>query len=193
MEPELRHGRPALAELSLIGRIDTDLESLTLVDATETGHPLLNPIRIDVTHRVLMEALRMSPIVAMSMRTVMNTCVVEGYELPAGGRLLIAQTAPHYLEEAFPDPQTFDIDRYAPPRNERVGAGYALYGLGTHSCLGLRWAQPHLVINLLMLTHSFKIELARPYKRLPMDPLPSQSPSNKLKFKLVEQRHELDA
>ena len=147
--------------------------------------------RIDVTHRVLMETLRMSPIVAMSMRTVMNTCVVEGYELPVGARLLIAQTAAHYMEEAFPDPWTFDIDRYAPPRREHVGAGYAPYGLGTHSCLGSRWAQLHLAINLLMLTHYFKIELARPYKRLPMDPLPSQSPSNKLKFRLVEQRHEL--
>ncbi len=147
--------------------------------------------RIDVTHRVLMEALRMSPIVAMSMRTVMNTCVVEGYELPVGSQLMIAQTATHYLEESFPDPWTFDIERYVPPRNEHLGRGYAPFGLGTHSCLGSRWADMHMAINLLMLTHHFKLELARPYKRLPMDPLPSQSPSNKLKFRLVEQRHEL--
>ena len=147
--------------------------------------------RIDVTHRVLMESLRMSPIVPMSMRTVMNTCVVEGYELPVGAQLVIAQTATHYLEEAFPDPWTFDIDRYLPPRNEHKGRGYAVFGLGTHSCLGSNWAELHIVINLLMLTHHFKIELARPYKRLPMDPYPSQSPSNKLKFRLAEQRHEI--
>ncbi len=147
--------------------------------------------RIDVTHRVLMETLRMSPIVAMSMRTVMNTSVVEGYELPVGSQLLIAQTATHYSEEAFSDPWTFDIDRYLPPRSEHLGRGYAPFGLGTHSCLGSRWAEMHMAINLLMLTHHFKIELARPYKRLPMDPFPSQSPSNKLKFRLAEQRHEI--
>ena len=147
--------------------------------------------RIDVTHRVLMETLRMSPIVPMSMRTVMNTCVVEGYELPVGAQLVIAQTASHYSEEVFPDPWTFDIDRYVPPRNEHLGRGYAPFGLGTHSCLGHRWANMHMAINLLMLTHHFKIELARPYKRLPMDPYPSQSPSNKLKFRLAEQRHEI--
>ena len=157
----------------------------------DPGEDDFSPDRIDVTHRVLLEALRMSPIVAMSLRTVMNTCVVEGYELPVGSQLLIAQTAVHYSEEAFPDPWTFDIDRYAPPRNEHLGTGYAPYGLGTHSCLGSRWADLHMVINLLMLTHHFKIELARPYKRLPMDPLPSQSPSNKLKFRLAEQRHEI--
>ena len=147
--------------------------------------------RIDVTTRVLMETLRMSPIVPMSLRTVMNTCVVEGYELPVGAQLLIAQTAPHYSQDRFPDPWKFDIDRYAPPRNEHLGTGYAPYGLGTHSCLGSNWANLHMVINLLMLTHYFKIELARPFKRLPMDPFPSQSPSNKLRFRLVEQRHEI--
>ena len=150
-----------------------------------------SPDRIDVTHRVLMETLRMSPIVPMSMRTVMNTCVVEGYELPVGAQVVIAQTATHYSEEAFPDPWKFDIDRYVPPRNEHKGRGYAPYGLGTHSCLGSHWADLHIVINLLMLTHHFKIELARPYKRLPMDPLPSQSPSNKLKIRLAKQRHEI--
>jgi hypothetical protein len=34
----------ALAELSLIGRIDTDMESLHLLDATPTGHEALDPI-----------------------------------------------------------------------------------------------------------------------------------------------------
>ena len=147
--------------------------------------------RIDVTHRVLMETLRMSPIVPMSMRTVMNTCVVEDYELPVGAQIVIAQTATHYSEEVFPDPWTFDIDRYAPPRNEHMSRGYAPFGLGTHSCLGSRWADLQMAVNLLMLTHYFKIEFARPYERLPMDPLPSQSPSNKLKFRLAEQRHEI--
>ena len=157
----------------------------------DPGEDDFSPDRIDVTHRVLMETLRMSPIVAMSMRTVMNTCVVEGYELPVGAQLLIAQTATHYSKEAFPDPWTFDIDRYLPPRNEHLGRAYAPYGLGTHSCLGSRWADRQMAINLLMLTHHFRIELARPYKRLPMDPFPSQSPSNKLEFRLAEQRHEI--
>lgn len=146
---------------------------------------------LDVTHRVLMETLRMTPIVPMSMRTVMNTCVLEGYELPVGTQLIIAQTAAHYMADVFPDPWKFDIDRYLPPRNEHIGVGYAPYGLGTHSCLGFRWSEIHLALDLLMLAHYFRIELAGSYERVPMDPLPSQSPSNKLKFRIVEQRHEL--
>ena len=34
----------ALGELSLLGRIDSDLKSLILVDSTETGRPVLDPI-----------------------------------------------------------------------------------------------------------------------------------------------------
>ena len=71
-----------------------------------------------VTHRFLMECLRMYPIVPMSMRDVMNTFVLEGYEIPVGSRVYIAQTAAHYMEDIFPDPFSFDIDRYAPPRDE---------------------------------------------------------------------------
>ena len=146
---------------------------------------------IDVTHRVLMESLRMSPIVPMAMRTVMNAVVVEGHELPVGASIYIANTAPHYMEDVFPDPWTFDIERYVEPRNEHIGEGYAPYGLGTHSCLGFRWSELHLALNMLMLVHYFKIDFARPYNELPMDPFPSQSPSNKLKFRIAEQRHEL--
>ena len=53
----------------------------------------IRPQNIDVTHRVLMETLRMYPIVAMAMKHIMNTCVVEGFELPVGARVVVASTA----------------------------------------------------------------------------------------------------
>ena len=116
----------------------------------------------------------------MAMRTVMNTVVVEGFELPIGSPVYIANTAPHYMEDVFPDPWKFDIDRYLPPRNEHVGEGFSPYGLGTHSCLGFRWSELHLALNLLMLTHYSESRSTRDFGNPPMDPFPSQSPSNKL-------------
>ena len=80
---------------------------------------------IDVTHRFLLECLRLYPIVPMSMRNVMNSCVIEDYELPVGARVIVAQTASHYLEDVFPDPYSFDIDRYLPPRSEHLSPGFA--------------------------------------------------------------------
>ena len=150
-----------------------------------------NRDRIDVTHRLLMETLRLTPIAPMSLRTVVNRCVVEDHELPVGARVLIAHTAAHYMEEAFVDPFRFDIDRYLAPRNEHVGESYAPYGLGTHACLGFRWSELHLAVNLLLLAHYFRFEFDQAYERPPIDPLPSQSLSNRLRFRIAEQRREL--
>ncbi len=153
------------------------------------------PANIDVTHRFLMECLRMYPIVSMSIRNVMNTCVVENHELPMGERIHIAMTATHYMSDVFPDPCKFDIDRYLPPRHEHRNPGYAPYGLGTHKCLGTRWMELHLAANLLMLAHYFTIEVSpEKYKtKLRFSPFPSLKPSKKLKFRISGQRRELPA
>ncbi|MDE3260322.1 MAG: cytochrome P450 [Gemmatimonadota bacterium] len=152
-----------------------------------------SPANIDVTHRFLMECMRMYPIVTMSIRNVMNTCVVEDYELPVGERVHIAMTATHYMSEVFPNPYDFDIDRYLPPRHEHRSPGYAPYGLGTHKCLGTRWMELHLAANLLMLAHYFTIDVSpAKYKhKLRFSPFPSLKPSKKLKFRITEQRREL--
>lgn len=148
---------------------------------------------IDVTHRFLMEVMRMYPIVPMALRNVMNSCVVEGYELPVGTRIHIATTAAHYMESVFPEPFSFDIDRYQPPRNEHHSTGYAPYGLGTHRCLGFRWMELQLAINVLMLAHYFTLEVSpESYReKLKISPLPSMKPSKKLKFVIAEQRRKL--
>ncbi len=71
----------------------------------------ITPESIHVTHRFIMECMRLYPIVPMSVRNVMNTCVVEGFELPVGTRVHIAQAAAHYMDDVFPDATKFDIDR----------------------------------------------------------------------------------
>ena len=149
------------------------------------------PPALDVTHRFLMECLRMYPIVPVSIRNVMNSCVVENYELPVGSRIYIAQTAAHFMEDVFPEPYKFDIDRYLPPRNEHRSPGYAPYGLGPHTCLGSRWMELQLAVNLLMVAHHFTLEVSPANYKLRFNPLPSMKPSKNLKFHIAEQRREI--
>ena len=160
----------------------------------ENGDPNpedLTPSSIDVTHRFLMESLRLYPIVPVSMRHVMNSCMVEGYQLPLGAKLVIAQAATHFMDEFFPDSTTFDIDRYLPPRNEHHSPGYAPYGLGTHICLGSRWMETQLAVNVLMVAHYFTLKVSPDDYKLKFSPLPSMKPSKKLKFRIAEQRRQL--
>ena len=176
--------QPALCE-----RIQAEADALF-----ENGDPNgedFNQPSTEVTRRFLMECLRMYPIVPMSMRDVMNSFVLEGYELPVGSRVHIAQTAPHYMEDVFPDPFSFDIDRYLPPRDEHRSPGYAPYGLGTHRCLGSRWMDLQLAVNVLMIAYYFTLEVSPADWKLKFSPLPSMKPSEKLKFRVVEQRRDL--
>ena len=135
----------------------------------------------------------MYPIVPMSMRHVMNSCVVEDYELPVGSKTIIPRTASHFMSDVFPDPFKFDIDRYLPPRNERRSPGYAPYVLGTHNCPGSRWMELQMAVNVLMAAHYFTLKVSPENFTLRFNPLPSMKPSKKLKFLIAEQRRELPA
>ena len=170
----------------LYGKIQSEADAL-FGDGDPKGEDF-TPSAIDVTHRFLMETLRMYPIVPMSIRNVMNTCVVEDYELPIGSRIFIATTATHFMKGVFPDPFKFDIDRYTPPRNEHLSPGYAPFGLGTHTCLGSRWMELQLAVNVMMVAHYFNIEVSPANYKLRFNPIPSMKPSKKLKFLIAEQR-----
>ncbi len=156
-------------------------------------HEDFNESSTDVTQRFIMECMRMYPIVPMSIRNVMNPCVVENHELPVGGRVFIAQTSAHYMSEVFPNPELFDIDRYLPPRNEHRSPGYAPYGLGTHRCLGFQVIEFQLIVNLLMVAHYFTLKVSPEDFRLRFNPFPSMSPSKKLQFLIAGQRRDLPA
>ena len=175
----------------LYSRIQSEADAL-FADG-DPGREDLTPSAMDVTHRFLMECLRMYPIVPMSVRNVMNSCIVEDYDLPVGSRIYIAQTAAHYMPDVFPDPFTFDIDRYLPPRNEHRSPGYAPYGVGTHTCLGSRWMELQLAVNVLMVAHYFRLEVTPANFKLRFSPIPSMKPSKKLKFVISEQRREIPA
>jgi len=178
-----------LSQPEYLEKIRDEADAL-FVDGDPDRETLTGPA-IDVTRRFIMECLRMYPIVPMSVRNVMNKCVVEGYELPEGARVFIAQTATHYMSDHFPDPFTFDIGRYEAPRKEHIGSTYAPYGLGTHTCLGIRWTELQLAINLLMMVHYYELEIAPKKYKLKISPFPSMSPNKKLKFRVAGKRHEL--
>ena len=159
----------------------------------ENGDPQpgdYSPQAIDVTRRLILESSRLYPSIPLQMRNVMNACVVEGYEIPAGTRVLIGSTAPHYMAENYPEPLRFDIDRYLPERSEHRKAGaWGLYGLGTHTCLGHRWADMQIAINVLLIAHHFDLELPSPDHKLQLNPFPTNAPRKNLKFHVRALRH----
>ena len=140
---------------------------------------------IDNAHRLVLETLRLYPSVPLQLRTVMNNCIVEGFELPIGARVVLASTAVHYLEENYSDPLTFDIDRYLPGREENKKHGaYGAFGFGTHACLGPRVAEYQMAISILMIAYYFELEVLPSSYPLKINPFPTCTPRDSLKFRV---------
>ncbi|MDE0421770.1 MAG: cytochrome P450 [Gammaproteobacteria bacterium] len=125
--------------------------------AFEGGTPTAEQLAaLDVTRRVVMEALRLYPVSPVTLRRAVNAFEFEGHLIPAGQELMIAFTLPHRLAEVFPDPLRFDIERFSENRGEhRKPGAYVPFGLGMHRCLGANLAESLVVATIAgMLRHA---------------------------------------
>lgn len=148
---------------------------------------------IDVTHRVVMENLRLHPVIPVHNRTTANAFEVDGKLVPARSTVLVAYPAAHFMAENFKDPDKFDIDRYTPPRNEhRKRGAYHPFGTGTHTCLGSRFSELMMVAVLLLIAHHLELEMVPADYKLKLSPLPKFSPDKKFRFRVKRLRHPLD-
>ena len=145
---------------------------------------------IDVTHRFVMENLRLHPVIPVHNRTSANAFEVGGRFVPARSKVFLAFPAAHYMAENFAEPDKFDIDRFAPPRNEhRKRGAFQPFGVGTHTCLGSRFTELMMVANVLLLAHHLELEMVPADYRLKLSPLPKFSPNKKFKFRVKRVRN----
>lgn len=150
------------------------------------------PSNIDITQRFIMESMRLHPVIPMHSRTAMNAFEVQGMEIPAGSTVLVAFNATHYMEENFAEPDKFDIERFAEPRSEQRSTGaYTPFGVGTHTCMGSRWTELHLAINLLLVLRHLSLQMVPANYKLKINPIPKSSPRRSFKFKVSEVRNPL--
>ena len=154
------------------------------------GTPTIEKVRaLDVTHRVAMETLRMYPIAPAVFRTTTDSFEFGGHTIPAGSKVIIGTTVPHYLPEFFPDPERFDIDRYGPERKEHMQPGrYAPFSLGSHRCLGFGFAEFQIAITMAAVVHYVDVELDPPDWELRTKSAPTPRPNKAFKFRVIRHR-----
>ncbi len=142
---------------------------------------------------VMMETLRMFPVAYLSVRHVAKSFEFGGHRIDAGEQLFVATAVPHFLPEYFPDPLTFDIDRYGPQRHENAQPGaFAPFGTGVHACLGARFAQSQMIITLATLLHDLDLEIDPPNYRLRVKSNPVTMPEG-LKVRVRGTKLDADA
>lgn len=87
--------------------------------------------------------------------------VFKEWLIPKGTWILISPTVSHRIPEIFPHPETFDPDRFAPPREEdKRDFAYIAFGGGRHKCLGNAFAILQIKAILALLLGQYEFELA---------------------------------
>ena len=161
------------------------------VDAMyERGPPTPAALRqLDVTHRIALETLRMYPVVPALPRIVSNSFEFGGYQVPAGAPILLGTTVSHHLPECFPDPERFDIERYAgSEKQHRQPGAFAPFGVGRHRCLGSGFAEVQIALTLATIVRETELVLDRPERPLKIKLTPAPHPHTSVRFRLLRRR-----
>jgi cytochrome P450 len=137
-----------------------------------------------------METMRLYPIAVAQMRTATRDFEFAGHQIRENELLFVATSVPHFMEEYFPQPEKFDIDRYQKPRAEHLQSGaYSPYGRGPHTCLGKTLAEVQMTLTLARLFHQLDLGLEPPGYVLQRKTLPTPGPSMKFKVRVKGRRH----
>ncbi len=112
--------------------------------APADGAPLpLEAIRnLKALDNFVRETGRLYPPVLNLPRGVVKPFEFGGYTVPAGVQLRLGIVGTHYLPSVFANPEAFDPDRFAPPREEDKQTPYGLvtFGGGPRICIGMHFA-----------------------------------------------------
>lgn len=135
-----------------------------LASATPTPEALH---QLDYTSRVVEETLRLYPPAIAIARKARRSTSLGGYRLRRGTAVLIAFYAigrdPHH----WPDPTTFNPDRFAPNGDLAGAHAHLPFGLGPRQCLGARFATTEARLTLATITSRWQISLSQPVNPKP--------------------------
>jgi len=119
--------------------------------------------QMEFLHNCMREALRLCPTFIMILRRAEKDVEInvqnKKYVIPKDDFVVVSPTVSMRLKSTFPDPDTFDPDRFAPPREEhKTPYAYLGFGGGMHSCMGQNFAFVQVKTILSVLFREYEIE-----------------------------------
>lgn len=150
------------------------------------GIPDMNTFRnMPIVHAIAVETLRLYPTAPFSPRYVVKPLEFDGYLLPEGTELMFAQTVTHFLEEYYPDPFTFNIDRHIDSDKSRPANVFAPFTVGKHTCLGAGFAEVQLMATTAAMLYYFDFELESPDYEVKIKTMPLPNPGNDFRVRIT--------
>nr|ABF06550.1 CYP4BG1 [Ips paraconfusus] len=133
-------------------------QEIKTVERIPTFQTLQN---LPYTDRVIKESLRLYPSVPFISRIASEDFITHtGYSISKGTVLYMHIFDLHRNPEIYPDPLTFDPDRFLPEKvKERHPFAYLPFSAGPRNCIGQKFAMLELKAVLWGLLHKFRLTL----------------------------------
>jgi sterol 14alpha-demethylase len=123
--------------------------------------------KMEFLHNCMRETLRMCPTFIMILRRAEQdfsiTVESQKYTIPKGDFVVLSPTVSMRLKSTFPDPDLYDPDRFAPPREEhKKPYAYLGFGGGMHSCMGQNFAFLQVKTIISIMFREYDIQMVAP-------------------------------
>ena len=123
--------------------------------------PTLDQInRLTYTDQVIKETLRLYPPIHVGQRRAATDLKIQGYDVPAGTRIMYSIFLSHRDKNYWQDPEAFCPARFDRTNEEkRPPMTYVPFGGGPRNCIGAAFAQVESKVVLARLLQTFEFEL----------------------------------
>ncbi len=111
---------------------------------------------------VVLESLRMNPIITETLRLPAQGMTLGDYEIPAGTAIALAAVLAHYNPRTYPDPDEFRPDRFL--EGSFSPFEFFPFGGGHRRCIGAAFAlnEMQIVLGTLLRNYDFDLLERRP-------------------------------
>ncbi len=116
--------------------------------------------RLRYAEMIFAEAMRVYPPAWGVARKALEPHTIAGYTIPRGGVILMNQYVTHRDPRWYPDPETFDPQRWA-EEGSRPKFAYFPFGGGPRQCIGEGFAWMEGVLLLTTLAQRWRMRLAQ--------------------------------
>jgi cytochrome P450 len=117
-----------------------------------------NATAMTYTQQVLEEALRLYPPVWLFTRRANKEDELEDFDVPPGTDIYLSPYVLHRTEHIWPEPDTFDPDRFESGDKPKRDRPYFPFSLGPRRCLGEYFSFLEMKVHLGLLLPKFRLE-----------------------------------
>lgn len=117
--------------------------------------------RLAYSQMVIKESMRLRPPAwILNGRQAMEEVTIGPYTIPAGSTVFIAPYVMHRQASYFPDPETFDPERFRPEKEKQMPRyAYIPFGGGPRICIGNAFAMMEAQLILATVAQRYRLSL----------------------------------